>query len=197
MMTTKRQCIYDILNPNTNTSQSEIYWEGKYGPIDWKQMYNMLWCTNVDRKIIDFQWKCINGAVMTEQRLMRFSNSTGICLLCGIEQENLSHILIDCDSQGDFWKEVIQCVRRNVDNYIFKEMDVMLVNNESHIVNWFFMNAKWIMWKRRCITKFDNVWIGETALIKWYKTVLADKCKVGRLSKCSKKSNFFENIEIA
>ena len=156
----------------------------------------MLDGTVVDRKVIDFQWKCVNGAVMTEQRLKNFTNSDGICKLCGAEEENLSHILLDCDSQGDFWKEVIRCVKTNVDGYCFKEIDVMLLNLESEVVNWYFMNAKWILWKRRCLIKFDNVWINEATMIRWYKKFIDEKSRVGRMSSNLKKAAFFRNIFI-
>jgi hypothetical protein len=196
ILSTKRKHLYELLNSTKKKSAGEIYWEKKYENIDWQQLYVMLECQVLDRKVLDFQWKCLNGAIMTEQRLKTFNYSDGICKVCGAEDETLSHILLECDSQGDFWKEVIRSVKENVDGYSFKEFDVMLINQESEVVNWFFMNAKWILWKRRCIIKFDNVWINEATLIRWFNKFVEERVKIGKQSSNWKKAKFFTNISM-
>ncbi len=141
-------------------------------------------------------WKCINEAIMTEQRVKHFTKSDGMCPLCGAEQEDLSHILLECDTQGEFWKEVIKIVKSSEEHYVFKETDVMLVNEESCLVNMFLMNAKWILWKRRCMIKYDNRWINDISLIKWYKNVISEKCMIGKLSKNKDVTKMYENVSM-
>ena len=133
---------------------------------------------------------------MTEQRVKCFSKSDGMCPLCGAEQEDLSHILLECDTQGEFWKEVIKIVKSSEEHYVFKEKDVMLVNEESGLVNMFLMNAKWILWKRRCMIKYDNKWINDTSLIRWFKNVMAEKCIIGKISKNKNVTKMYETIQI-
>ncbi len=196
VLTMKRKHVYDMLNKSDKNSTSEDYWERKYGNINWKKIYVMLTNNVFDRNVIEFQWKCLNGAIMTEKRVKYFSTSDGMCPLCGAEQEDLSHILLECDTQGEFWKEVIKIVKSSEEHYEFKETDVMLVNEESCLVNMFLMNAKWILWKRRCMIKYDNRWINDTSLIKWYKNVMSEKCMIGKLSKNQKVTKMYENVSL-
>ena len=66
--------------------------------------------------------------------------------------------LCDCETNKDIWKFVIDLINVNINNNIYKYVknDVILgcLNanlsiNEKQIVNFFILNATWIVWKRR------------------------------------------------
>ncbi len=67
-------------------------------------MYRKQHC--VDRKIHDFDWKCIQDAVSTEVRMIRYGYSNGKCKFCEIEDETLGHLVYDCDALDGIWEHV-------------------------------------------------------------------------------------------
>ena len=61
----------------------------KYGE---KNQYYNLYC----RKCMTFHWKIIYKASYSETRLQKMKQSNSICKLCGIQPENVMHLLYEC-----------------------------------------------------------------------------------------------------
>ena len=195
----KLKDIYGVLTNKNAKTKCERHWEDMYRDLDWVEIYKVFEEKCIDRKILEFQWKCLSGAVMTEKKLQRMGYSNGVCCLCGAEEENLSHILLDCDTLGSFWNIVIDMVKVNCETYTFNEKDVMLVNCsqnnwERKIVNFLFLIAKWIVWKRRCVVKYENNWVDELSLIGQYKEVVKNTVNMGLLSKYKLNRDFFMTV---
>ena len=102
------------------------------------------------------------------------NKSDGLCKLCECDSKDLIHVLCDCGTNKEFWKCVIDLINVNINNNIYKyvENDVMLgcLNenlsmNEKQIVNFFILNATWIVCKKRCCIKFEDYWINNFFVI--------------------------------
>ena len=72
------------------------------------------------------------------------------------------HVLCDCETIKEFWKFVIELINVNINNnrYKYVENDVMLgcLNanlsmNEKQIVNFFILNATWIVLNKQSADK--------------------------------------------
>lgn len=152
-------------------SKHENKWETKFEDISWKMVYKILTQKAIPRKIRTFHWKTLNSAVSTEGRLKLLGLSNGMCVLCGGEVENSLHLLVDCDLIKEFWKCLIAFIKRGIPTFQYKEDIAMLgctTSNSSYLtqgeidaVNFIVLNAKWIIWKRRCTMKYDNVFLTE------------------------------------
>ncbi len=72
-------------------TSKDIYktlYEQIWGEIRLDELYfEMYWKQNcVDRKIRDFDWKCIQDAVNTEVRMIKYKYSNGKCKFCEIDE---------------------------------------------------------------------------------------------------------------
>ena len=68
---------------------------------------------------------------------------------------------------------------------------------ELQFVIFFFLNAKWILWKRRCTVKYEQIWVDEQMVIAQYIQHVKEVVSIGKKSKYSANQDFFENIIIA
>ena len=120
----------------------------------------------------------LNSAVYTEQRLKQFHLSDGMCSLCGGEEENCLHLVADCDAVKEFWKSLISLIRKSVPSFKYNEEFVLLGCTQSNsgnlseaeveMVNFLILNAKWVIWKRRCVTKYDGKMITQEMMWNWF-----------------------------
>ncbi len=60
-------------------------------------MYRKQCCVDRKKKR-DFEWMCIQDAVNTEVRMIKYRYSNGKCKLCEIEDETLEHLLYYCET---------------------------------------------------------------------------------------------------
>ena len=99
---------------------------------------------------------------------MKFSD--GYCKLCNTERENLDHILIKCSHISDVWVRIEQIV------YILWETDCMTDFNKiicymkheklHEVINMILSSSHWIIWKRRCINKYEGEYIDLESFLK-------------------------------
>ncbi len=161
-------------------SSKEMRWEDKFEDVDWKSVYKILTIKTIPRKVRIFHWKMLNSAVYTEQRLKQFHLSDGMCSLCGGEEENCLHLVADCDAVKEFWKSLISLIRKSVPSFKYNEEFVLLGCTQSNsgnlseaeveMVNFLILNAKWVIWKRRCVTKYDGKMITQEMMWNWFKS---------------------------
>ena len=77
--------------------------------LEWKEIYSLPFCTSLDTKSCEFQYKLLNRCLVTNS----FLNKIGIipspaCSFCGELNESLEHFFICCRYTKDFWAEVIK-----------------------------------------------------------------------------------------
>ena len=200
----QRKDIYKMLLAEVLKSKHEIQWEEGYGKeINWKEIYRSLNEIKIPRKIKEFSWKCINNAVTTENRLKQMKLSDGMCRLCGNEIEDLSHLLVDCETIVNYWKAVINLIRTNVPRYKFQEMHVTIgcfedrYNvKETGVISYIIMFAKWMIWKRRCVVRYEQKWINEETLWKWYNSQLSMQKGMQDLIKSRKHRSFLKGLKL-
>ncbi len=184
-----RKALCKRLLPVQYLSRCELYWQQKFGEVEWQKIYIHGTQSNplLDRKLKEFKWKVINKCLTTENKLKHFVDSTGICKLCGIESEDVEHMLIDCDSLGEYWNFVKLIFRRLCDVVIMHERsfylgiyDFDIETNTEHVLNWILEEAKWIVWKRRCAIRYDDVWWTDIQMVHMLKQRLSDRNTVLR-----------------
>ena len=62
--------------------------------INWKKVYSSPFCTTLDSKLREFQYKILNNIVFTNDKLFRFGLSQSPnCTFCNEEPESLEHLL--------------------------------------------------------------------------------------------------------
>ena len=103
--------------------------------------------------------------------------------------------LCDCETIKEFWKFVIDLINVNINNYRYKyfENDGNLSINEKQIVNFFILNATWIVWKRRCCIKYENYWINNQQTKQW---LVASLKFQKQILMCSSKSSKILNMSM-
>ena len=107
--------IYKNLIYPTEVPKAKKYWEKKFDDtLDWLVICEGLSNKIIDRKIIEFQWKCLHGAINTEKRLQKWGKSNGLCKLCVSQQELIEHIMYQCSSTCDIWKKNPNLWSKNV-----------------------------------------------------------------------------------
>ncbi len=181
--------IYNVLMHEVNAQKStgELRWEEILNiEIEWETVYRELNRKDSirERKEIDFSWKCIQNVVWTEQKLKRIGQSNGICSRCGIEEEDLEHLLYMCECNENIWSIVEQWVK-DFDDDIKISLNVIIlgyrskdgnINDNTNLINMIIDSVKWKIWKWRNDIKYNNDWceidriIREIiGLLKWKK----------------------------
>ncbi len=119
------------------------------------EMYRKQHC--VDRKIHDFAWKCIQDAVNTEVRMIKYGYSNGKCKFCEIEDDTLEHLVYDCETLDGIWEHVeaklndanikLKIQYRDIILGVTKSNNKGLDTNNRHTVNKVINIVKWMIWK--------------------------------------------------
>ena len=176
-----------LVQLTTVKSSHEIKHEAEYGPVDWSLTYQMMSNNLLDRKVLEFQWKCINGAVFTEHKLQKMGVSNGMCCVCGIEEETLVHMLYDCETLGNIWQVVTELLKE-IDEITIQESVLFFgcANNgiqgeKRNVADFLIFTTNWQLWKRRNIVKHENRFVNE---IETFKMVTGHlRCKIEVLLK--------------
>ena len=140
------------------------------------------------RKSLDFNWRIFHWHINTEIKLEKMKLSDGYCKLCNTARENLDHILIiKCSHISDVWVRIEQIV------YFLGETEYMTDFNKiigymkggklHEVINMILSLSRWIIWKRRCINRYEGEYIDVESLVKWILHEIKDhiqtimKCK--------------------
>ena len=150
------------------------YWLHKYPEVNidfdqWLKMINMQKLGR--RKSFDFNWRIFHRHVNTEIKLEQMKLSDGYCKLCNTARENLDHILIRCSHILDLWVRIEQIV------YFLGETDYMTDFNKiigymkdgklHEVINMIISLSRWMIWRRRCINRYEGEYIDVESLVKW------------------------------
>ena len=103
---------------------------------------------------------------------MRLSN--GMCKLCTIEVETIEHMFYECELVEKVWailaKVTNEIWKVNCDSLryvIFSQTELKIDSEITVIMELIVMSTKWILWKRRCLLKYDDKWTSEDDTIRW------------------------------
>ena len=182
--------IYKIFTISINSNiKSENYWANKFPQQelnfdDWyKYNFKNKLCP---RKCLDFNWRIFLGQINTEKKLRHMSYSNGQCKLCKTSEENFEHLLIGCCKTNGIWY-FVQSLFANIGiewetNKFEIISGIQNDNIDSDIMNMILSISRWIIWKRRCLNKYDDKFIGINELKKWIKSEV--KHHIHDLLKC-------------
>ena len=155
-------CLYPIKHPSSVEAWSKIF--GKIFTV--KEIFT--YCENpiINKKALDFHYKCLHRATYSEMRLKQMKKSNGKCKLCEIEDETTCHLLAECKLIKPVWTKLQTLLTNvtsyehliNTENVIFgirgyeKKAEV----NVSLAYNYVIYSAKWCIWKHRNNVKYGN-----------------------------------------
>ena len=138
----------------------------------------------------------VNKGLTTEAKLKHFTESNGMCKLCDLESEDERHIVIDCETLGNFWSHIFVALRK-IDGVNFQIQDSLFVcsTEQSDLVNVIIEEAKWQVWKRRCLIRYENMWIDEAQMLGRLKTHLLLRKEV-LINTKHKNNEYIEKINL-
>ena len=156
-----------FMSTNQIVVKPVMYWKNKFMDIeiDFDKWYTCNFMNKLSpRKCIDFNWRIFHGQVNTESKLKKMNFSDGMCKLCMEFNENVEHIIIDCQHVKGIWQniETLISVILESDTELtrFNIMAGYLIDGFNYgIVNMMLSVARWLIWKRRCIFKYDGKYI--------------------------------------
>ncbi len=154
--------------------KSKRYWQNKLYTVDID--FNLWFKCNftsdiTPRNCLDFNWKLFHGQVNTEQKLVKMKFSNGCCKLCVQHEENLDHLLIDCNQTKEIWQSIQHIITKaelgvKVSKYVII-VGVLSLSLNSQLVNMILSICRFTVWKRRNQMKFEGKFIDLICLKKW------------------------------
>ena len=115
------------------------------------------------RNVADFNFKCVHGLNRTGIKLRAMKLGVGTCLTCRIRDENLEHILYECNNSSYIWSVVEKFLRNTFgDNSIIVSKPEILtgfwsdiVSHRLLLINVIIGITKFHIWKMRNKIRYD------------------------------------------
>jgi hypothetical protein len=175
-------------------SKSIPYWINKFPStnIDFKSWYSCNLMSKIcPRKCLDFNWKIFHGQVCTENKLKGMKFSDGKCRLCKTHNENVEHILIDCKCVSEIWFNIEKLLAKVLKKTVILTRFQMIVgffNKEVIfvIIDLILSIVRWLIWKRRCLQRYENEYMSTFVLNEWIRQELKQHLQVLLKGKHSK-----------
>ena len=177
--------VYNLINIRHGKTRWQTEWEGHFGQIQWKKVYNIRQNKLIERKVLDMQWKSLNYGLCTEEKQKKMRLSDGFCKLCSIEVETIEHLFYECelveniwaiisDITTEIWNEKADSLKSVIFGQIQKEID----HDISQILEFIIISTKWIIWKRRNKLKYDEKWTNIDETVKWVKAYITEQTEL-------------------
>ncbi len=177
--------IYNILmSTNTPHMKYKQYWECKLNKeIDFSLWFQINFANKITpRKCLDFNWKIFYGQINTENKMKYMKLSDGICKLCKKEGENVEHILLSCGENYKCWDMINVFIQKICKDIVIDRNEILSgVLQKGHvyeIINMVLSIARWVIWKRRCINRYENEYIDIKRLQLWICTEIRQHCTI-------------------
>ncbi len=187
--------VYNVLNRKKAKTRWEAEWEAQYGEQEWVRIYKGASNKLVERKCIDLHWKSLTYGLNTEEKLKKMKLSNGKCSLCTIEIENTEHLFFGCELISSIWA-FFSTTCQQIWNIALNEEIILLLcdkkNPEKYprtvygVIVFIVISVKWILWKRRNLTKYDNKWNSELETEQWAKQYIIKRIEVLMTAKIKK-----------
>ena len=94
-MTTK-SCYLYLLSANVVQPHCVIKFAPTYGRLHWPTTWCSLGFFDLDRQVVDLNWKIVHGVLYTAQRLVSFGLPVPLDCFCGAPIESLEHLFFFC-----------------------------------------------------------------------------------------------------
>ena len=89
-------CYLYLLCENMSPPHCVTKFAPVYGDLHWPTAWRSLSFFDIDRQVIDLNWKIAHGVLLTAQRLVRFGLSVPLSCFCGSPVESLEHLFFSC-----------------------------------------------------------------------------------------------------
>ena len=126
---------------------------------EWEKVYSLPFCTTLESKIREFQYKILNCIVFTNVKLYRFGlPDSPSCTFCQKEAESIEHLLFSCKISSEFWKHVLSWLKDN-DIYIDTLKDTELIfgkfdiRDDFTIINHILLLGKYYIYQKKNVKK--------------------------------------------
>ncbi len=178
--------VYSILQGKNRKNRWEIEWEEKVGEIQWDNIYMAMKNKLVDRRSKDVHWKSIVYGLTTDTKLSKMKRSNGLCIFCDIEMETVEHLFCDCELIEMTWATISKLCKElwniscdSVKRICLIDLDEIVNNdnNAKNVVEYIIMSTKWIVWKRRNLLKYEDIWINDSDTKDWVINYLKQRTK--------------------
>ena len=125
--------------------------------------YSNIWSTCVPTKVSFFAWEAYWGKVLTLDQLKKRGRSlANRCFLCGMEEESIDHILIQCSKARGLWEllfalfGVTWVLPSSVRDTLSGWSGFKLGKKRRKVWNAAPLCIFWAVWKERNRIAFDN-----------------------------------------
>lgn len=104
--------IQKVLNENTVIPTAVAKWNISFESLDWKQIFSFCHTVSQDTQLRWFQLRLLHRLLPT-QRYLFLNNlvDSPLCNFCEQEEQNIPHMLYDCDAVNEFWNNLMQIVK--------------------------------------------------------------------------------------
>ncbi|KAL5763937.1 hypothetical protein ACOSQ2_016531 [Xanthoceras sorbifolium] len=125
--------------------------------------WNFIWRLKLPPKITHFLWLLLHGRLLTNvHRCSRGLDDVATCPRCNISNEDLNHLLRDCNYSINIWRSIWGCGRAST--LLKGDLNTWLRCNlkdkscsDNMIPNFLlFASTLWFLWKWRCSSIFDD-----------------------------------------
>ena len=102
------------------------------------------------------------GALPVENRLKTMRQSDGICKLCGLDAENIEHMILKCNKLDGIWLKIGQFIKRVFGQHLsisFQDIALGICQEticEREVLHMLVFICKWQIWIRRNLFIFEN-----------------------------------------
>lgn len=89
-------CYQFLLSENMTPPHCVLKFEQSFPQLDWPATWRALSFFDLDRRVIDLNWKIAHGVLYTAQRLSSFGLAVPRSCFCGPQVESLEHLFFYC-----------------------------------------------------------------------------------------------------
>ena len=132
------------------TAQKKLSYKYPHSAVDWEKVYSLAFCSSMDSKLREFQYKVLNRIVFTNEKLFRFGiTQSPLCTFCQKEDKSIEHVLFSCKESCEFWKHVLSWLR-DKEIYVGKLKEVDLIQDDFTLINHILLLGKYYIYSRKC-----------------------------------------------
>ena len=91
-----KSCYLFLLSENMATPHCVDKFRPLYGDLYWPTTWRSLLFFDMDRQVVDLNWKIAHGVLYTAERLSSFGLSLSTVCFCGAPMESLQHLFFLC-----------------------------------------------------------------------------------------------------
>lgn len=159
---------YQFLNPISNT-------------IGWNKQ---IWLQHVPPSRSFLVWRLFHGRLPIDENLkLRGQVGVSMCSLCGMVEEILEHLFLQCDYARSFWLWLRGILQVSIDTSSVSNIFVSCSNSWSSqmrdVVNYALIHIFWNIWLSRNMLRFENKGI---AILQAQNRVIAAVSNIANLS---------------